>query len=123
MTGISAVRNWLVARFQRSDQDALVMIDDDIKACVALISLRCRKLLPEEIVAMVSNTAHCAAGAGARIFGWHQRSDPKLLQRNDPFGLHHWVGGVLGLIGGPVTGRRPLPRGRISASSNRHPRS
>ncbi|MEQ1862771.1 MAG: hypothetical protein ABMA13_22855, partial [Chthoniobacteraceae bacterium] len=33
------------------------------------------------------------------IFGWHQRSDPKLLNRCDPFGLHHWVGGVLGVIG------------------------
>jgi hypothetical protein len=94
--GISAVRNWIVRRFP---EEAIVMIDDDIKACVALVSLRCRKLLPEEIVAMISNTAHCAAGAGARIFGWHQRSDPKLLQRNDPFGLHHWVGGVLGVIG------------------------
>lgn len=94
--GISAVRNWIVRRFP---EDAIVMIDDDIKACVALVSLRCRKLLPDEIVAMISNAAHCAAGAGARIFGWHQRSDPKLLQRNDPFGLHHWVGGVLGVIG------------------------
>lgn len=94
--GISAVRNWIVRHFP---EEALVMIDDDIKACVALVSLRCRKLLPEEIVAMITNTAHCAAGAGARLFGWHQRSDPKLLQRNDPFGLHHWVGGVVGVIG------------------------
>ncbi|MEQ1862785.1 MAG: hypothetical protein ABMA13_22925, partial [Chthoniobacteraceae bacterium] len=76
VTGISAVRNWIVAHFP---EDAIVMIDDDIKACVALVSLRCRKLLPAEIAAMISNTAHCAAGAGARIFGWHQRSDPKLL--------------------------------------------
>ncbi|MEQ1862240.1 MAG: hypothetical protein ABMA13_20170 [Chthoniobacteraceae bacterium] len=96
VTGISAVRNWIVAHFP---EDAIVMIDDDIKACVALVSLRCRKLLPAEISAMISNTAHCAAGAGARIFGWHQRSDPKLLNRCDPFGLHHWVGGVLGVIG------------------------
>jgi glycosyltransferase involved in cell wall biosynthesis len=94
--GISAVRNW-IREYCR--EDAVVMIDDDIKACVSLVSLRGRKLLPDEIVAMISNTAHCAHGAGARIFGWHQRSDPKLLNRADPFGLHHWVGGVLGVIG------------------------
>lgn len=94
--GISAVRNWIVRHFP---EEAIVMIDDDIKACVALVSLRCRKLAPDEIEAMITNTAHCAAGAGAKLFGWHQRSDPKLLKRNDPFGLHHWVGGVLGVIG------------------------
>lgn len=107
--GISAVRNWIVRQF---DEDAIVMIDDDIKACVSLVSLRCRKLLPDEIVSMISNTAHCAHGAGARIFGWHQRSDPKLLNRCDPFGLHHWVGGVLGVIktGGMAPGWDELLR-------------
>ena len=39
--GISAVRNWIVRHFT---EEAVVMIDDDIKACVALVSLRCRKL-------------------------------------------------------------------------------
>ena len=94
--GISAVRNWIVAHFP---QDAIVMIDDDIAACVCMVSLRCRKLSAEEVLAMVTNTAHCAHGAGAKLFGWHQRSDPKLLKRNDPFGVTHWVGGVLGVIG------------------------
>ena len=40
----------------------------------------------------------CARGAGARLFGWHQRSDPRLLQRNDPFGVNHWVGGAVGVV-------------------------
>ena len=34
----------------------------------------------------------------ARLFGWHQRSDPRLLQRNDPFGVNHWVGGAVGVV-------------------------
>jgi hypothetical protein len=53
-----------------------------------MVSLRCRKLSPEETLAMITNSVWCARGAGARLIGWHQRSDPRLLQRNDPFGIN-----------------------------------
>ena len=95
VTGVSAVRNWILPHFQ---EDAVVMLDDDITACICMVSLRCRKLSPEETLAMITNTAWCARGAGARLFGWHQRSDPRLLQRNDPFGVNHWVGGAVGVV-------------------------
>jgi len=95
ITGVSAVRNWIVDRF---DEDALVMLDDDITACVCMVSLRCRKLSPDETLAMITNAAWCARGADARLFGWPQRSDPRLLQRNDPFGVNHWVGGAVGIV-------------------------
>lgn len=95
ITGVSAVRNWIVSRFE---EDAVVMFDDDISACVCMVSLRCRKLSPEETLAMIANAAWCARGADARLFGWHQRSDPRLLQRNDPFGVNHWVGGAVGVV-------------------------
>jgi hypothetical protein len=74
------------------------MLDDDISACVCMVSLRCRKLSIPETIAMLENSAWCARGAGARLFGWHQRSDPRLLQRNDPFGVNHWVGGAVGVV-------------------------
>jgi len=77
------------------------MLDDDISACVCMVSLRCRRLSPEETLAMIENSAWSARGAGARLFGWHQRSDPRLLQRNDPFGVNHWVGGAVGVVRGP----------------------
>jgi len=96
VSGVSAVRNWIVQRFP---EEAIVMLDDDITACVCMVSLRCRKLSPDETLAMLENSAYCARGAGARLFGWHQRSDPRLLQRNDPFGINHWVGGAVGVIG------------------------
>lgn len=95
VSGVSAVRNWIIGRF---DEDAIVMLDDDISACVCMVSLRCRKLSPDETLAMLENTAYCARGAGARLFGWHQRSDPRHLQRNDPFGVNHWVGGAVGIV-------------------------
>lgn len=95
VAGISAVRNWTLRRFP---EDALVMLDDDISACVCMVSLRCRRLSPDETLAMIENAAVCARGAGARLFGWHQRSDPRLLQRNDPFGVNHWVGGAVGVV-------------------------
>ena len=95
VSGVSAVRNWILRHFK---EDALVMLDDDITACVCMVSLRCRKLSADETLAMLENSAYCARGAGARLFGWHQRSDPRLLQRNDPFGVHHWVGGAVGVV-------------------------
>ena len=93
--GISVLRNWILARFT---EDAVVMLDDDISACVCMVSLRCRRLSTGETLAMIENAAWCARGAGARLFGWHQRSDPRLLQRNDPFGVNHWVGGAVGVV-------------------------
>jgi hypothetical protein len=93
--GISSLRNWVLKHFR---EDAIVMLDDDISACVCMVSLRCRKLSVEETLQMLTNTAWCARGAGARLFGWHQRSDPRLLQRNDPFGVNHWVGGAVGVV-------------------------
>ena len=97
--GVSAVRNWIVRRFE---EEAIIMLDDDITACMCMVSLKVRRLSVEESAAMIENTARCAFGAGARLFGWHQRSDPRLLQRNDPFGVHHWVGGAVGVIGKAV---------------------
>ena len=93
--GISSLRNEVLRRFK---EDAIIMLDDDISACVCMVSLRCRKLSPEEALAMITNSAWCARGAGARLIGWHQRSDPRLLQRNDPFGINHWVGGAVGVV-------------------------
>ena len=99
ISGVSAVRNWIIARFP---EECLVMMDDDISAAMCMVSLKVRKLSVEEAAQMVENTAYCARGAGARLFGWHQRSDPRLLQRNDPFGVHHWMGGAVGVIGKDV---------------------
>jgi len=96
IAGISALRNWVLKRFS---EDAVVMLDDDISACMCMVSLKVRRLSVAETEAMIRNTAHCAFGAGARLFGWHQRSDPRLLQRNDPFGVNHWVGGAVGVVG------------------------
>ena len=30
-------------------KDSIIMLDDDISACVCMVSLRCRKLSPDEI--------------------------------------------------------------------------
>ena len=97
--GISAVRNWIIKRFP---EEVIVMLDDDISSCACMVSLKVRKLSAEETAAMIENTAYCAMGAGARLFGWHQRSDPRSMQRNAPFGIHHWVGGAVGVIGKDV---------------------
>jgi hypothetical protein len=97
--GISAVRNWIVRQFP---EEVVVMYDDDVTGMRTLAALRCRLLASEEIQAVVENTAYCAAGAGARLFGWNQRPDPRMLQRNDPVSVVHWVGGVVGVVGKQV---------------------
>jgi hypothetical protein len=78
------------------------MYDDDVTALRTLAGLRNRHLSPEEARAVVENTAYCAAGAGARLFGWNQRPDPRVLARNNPISVVHWVGGVVGVIGKEV---------------------
>jgi hypothetical protein len=97
--GVSAVRNWIVRKFP---EDVVMMYDDDVTGCRTLCGLRNRELTSIETEAMVENTAYCAAGAGARLFGWNQRPDPRMLQRNDPVSVVHWCGGVLGVIGKEV---------------------
>jgi hypothetical protein len=59
VAGISAVRNWIPSRF---GEEAVVMLEDDITACVCMVSLRCRKLSPDETLAMIENAAWCARG-------------------------------------------------------------
>ena len=78
------------------------MYDDDVTGCRTLCGLRNRSLNPEETAAVVENTAFCAKGVGARLFGWNQRPDPRNLQRNDPVSVVHWCGGVVGVIGKEV---------------------
>ena len=93
---MSAVRNWIVRRFE---EEAVIMYDDEVTACRALAGLTNRYISPEEVAAIVENTAYCYAGAGARLFGWNQRPDPRVIARNDPFSMFNWVGGVLDVVG------------------------
>ena len=97
--GVSAVRNWIMRHFP---EEVVVMYDDDVTGCRTLASLLNRNLSPAEVEAMVENVAWSAKGAGARLFGWNQRPDPRVLQRNDPFSVVHWCGGVLGVVGKEV---------------------
>ena len=105
VTGISALRNWIIPRFP---EEVVIIYDDDLIRCLTVCSMRQRTLSPEEIEAMVENTAYCAKGAGARVFGWNQRPDPRVLQKNDPFHTTMWVGGAIGIIGKDVVWDRLL---------------
>lgn len=96
LVGVSKVRNWIVSHFP---EECIVMYDDDVTAMQTICALHNRRLPVADIEAVVENTAYCAAGAGARLFGWNQRPDPRVLQRNDPFSVANWCGGVVGVIG------------------------
>ena len=64
IAGISAVRNWVLRHFK---DDAIVMLDDDISACVCMVSLRSRRLSPDETLAMLENSVWCAQSRGAVV--------------------------------------------------------
>ena len=96
LLGISRLRNWILHQFT---EDCIVMWDDDVIDCVRLMSMCVSKLTTQEILYMIEQTAWCAQGAGAALFGWNQRPSPMNIQRNKPFGVNHWVGGVIGVLG------------------------
>jgi hypothetical protein len=61
IAGISAVRNWVLRRFT---EDAIVMLDDDISACVCMVSLRCRRLRPAVGTGGVPGCSFWGSGLG-----------------------------------------------------------
>jgi hypothetical protein len=51
---------------------------------------------------VVENTALCAAGAGARIFGFNQAWDVRKFLPMKPVSFTGWVGGAIGVVGRDV---------------------
>jgi hypothetical protein len=96
LLGLGNLNNWLLDHFT---ERCLIIWDDDVTACVRLMSMQVTKLNPNEMKFMTEATARCAQGAGAALFGWNQRPSPLNVIRNQPYGINKWCGGVLGVIG------------------------
>lgn len=100
VVGMGPLRQWILDNFS---DERLLMADDDIYACYSVT--RERKLSidrPDDVRAVVECAAECAAGVGARIFGFSQAWDVRKFLPQKPVNLCGWVGGVVGFIGREV---------------------
>ena len=100
VAGIGPLRQWILTNV---DDDVVFMVDDDVSGLYSLVGTHRRRLAqPVDIRRVVENTAHCAAGAGARVFGFSQSWDVRKFLPQKPVALTGWVGGAIGLIGRPA---------------------
>lgn len=100
VTGIGPLRQWILDHVK---DEAIFMVDDDVYALYSLVGTRARRLTdPRDVRTVVESTAACAAGAGARIFGFNQAWDVRKFLPMKPLAFTGWVGGAIGVIGRDV---------------------
>ena len=93
--GDSIVRNMLMDKFP---DDILLLCDDDMDACVGIVSAPTIKLDHDDMIQLVVNTANEAECIGAKIFGWATMPRPMYCNQLDPVSLSGWVGGIYGVL-------------------------
>lgn len=97
ISGIGPLRQWILDNFH---EDRLLQVDDDVYALIALTGNKIRRITdPATVLQLVENTAECAAGAGAKIWGFNQTWDIRKYKPQKPITLCGWVGGVIGVVG------------------------
>ena len=93
--GLGMLRNWCLDNFS---EETVIMLDDDIQQFYCLTGLKTRRIVGEEFVQVLINTAVMANDAGARMFGYFQ-TDIRKYKGYDPFWLCSWIGTIVGVIG------------------------
>jgi hypothetical protein len=97
LVGIGPLRQWMIAH---ADSDAVFMVDDDVSALYSLVGTYKHRITdPADVVRVVENTAACARGAGAPIFGFNQAWDVRKFLPQKPVSFTGWVGGAVGVVG------------------------
>lgn len=92
---LGTTRNAVLRMF---DERTIVMMDDDLRMLYCLTGEKTRRIEdPEEIMAVIVNTAIMAMDAGVHFFGFFQK-DIRQYKGYEPFSLTGWVGGVVGVI-------------------------
>jgi glycosyltransferase involved in cell wall biosynthesis len=97
IVGLGQLRNWILDNY---DEEAIIMIDDDITECRCICRESYYKVTDvEEIKAVLLNALNCAKDLGTSVFGFDQSADVRKYTASQPFSLCAWVGGVIGVIG------------------------
>lgn len=92
---LGTTRNAVLRMF---DERTIVMMDDDLTMLYCVTGEKTRRIEdPEEIMAVIVNTAIMAMDAGVHFFGFFQK-DIRQYKGYEPFSLTGWVGGVVGVI-------------------------
>lgn len=100
VVGLPAIRNFILDTF---GDDLVIMIDDDISHIeFHLGEYRRTFSRPDEVMAIIDNTAEMASGFGAKLFGWAQNGHVMARSANKPFTLSRSVGGVVGVFPNPL---------------------
>jgi hypothetical protein len=95
--GLAAAKNWILKTLT---DKIVVIIDDDISGLKCLVGWNPRVYRNGEITRRVlENTAECAAGFKATLFGYNQQENPIGFKPFNPVILHRWIGSVVGVIG------------------------
>lgn len=98
--GIAPLRQWILDTIP---DEVVVMADDDITRCAALVGFNKRWVTdPLQIAQILEVTAQCAKDAGAAVFGFNQAPDVRKFMPQKPFALSAWVGSVIGFVGRSV---------------------
>lgn len=95
--GLGFLRNWILDNFPN---DAIVMVDDDVKKLWINSRLKGEGITdPEIIKQVIYSTALCAKDLGTSCFGFNQKWDTRKYRPTEPFAHVGFAGGVIGIIG------------------------
>jgi len=95
--GLGELRNWVLDYY---DDEAIVMLDDDIRHFMQLMDMKAEKITyPDHVHHILEQTAICAFDAGTNLWSLNQMADVRKYSHCDPFTLNTWVGTIVGVIG------------------------
>lgn len=89
--------NWMLDNFE---EDCLAFAGDDLVHLASMVGWKPRKIAdPDTVEQILENTAECAAGFGAKLWGYINSKNPLHYVAHDPICFDRWVGGLLGVWG------------------------
>lgn len=97
--GMSAIRNWIL---DNTDDDEVLMIDDDIRYIGCFKQGQKRQLSEDEVYHLVANGFRMAKELGTKLWGVNLQSDRKFYREYTPFSFSVVVlGPFMGIIKDP----------------------
>jgi len=94
---LGEVRQWVL---DNSQEEAVVMIDDDFRCVRTLVGRRTRKIVdPGAILQIIENGINVAADLGIHLFGWNRCVMLRQFYAYDPLSFGALASGAWGVVG------------------------
>ena len=99
LPSIAAVRNFMLHEvWDSSTEPFFIQMDDDFLAMMPMMHWRTSYVTnPEDITAIFWESYIASNDAGARVFGYAHKADPKTRNPSNPVGLRGWIRAVTGI--------------------------